>query len=105
MLVLSQSRIVAEGHLRVVAADLVDAVTADEDEVADAGLAQGLQQPVENPPAADGGVRLRLFVGEGLEPAAPARAQNECPHAGKGTPSPGLILTGPRSATEMVRAS
>lgn len=72
--------VVPEGQARIVGAHPVAAVATDEDDVVDAGLVQSLQQPIEDAAAADGGVGLGLVVGEGLEPAAAAGAQDDGAH-------------------------
>src|SRR5262245_23312632 len=67
----------AEGELWIIRADHVDLIAADEDLIAQFGPFERFDCPIQNPPAAYGGVALGLAVGHALEPAAATGADDD----------------------------
>ena len=75
--------VVAEGELRVIGADLVDLVAADEADLGHAGSREGAERPVEQAPTVNLGVAFRGVGGGGHEAPAAAGADDDGFHAGK----------------------
>src|SRR5207248_9330566 len=72
--------VVGEFQPRVVGADAVELIAADEDLIVQSCVIEGFERAIENAPPADGGVGLGLILGHRFEPAAATGADDDRSH-------------------------
>ena len=81
MLLCSHSAIVADLELRVLLLHFFDVVTADEAHAGDVVGREGVERPIQQPPARYFGKALRGVRGGGHQPLAPAGTNHDDSHS------------------------
>ena len=77
---MGQSVLWPKGQLGVIGSKPVDLVSADENRAPQPCFVKGIQHPVEDAVAPDGGIALWLVGGEGIQPAASASSDDDRSH-------------------------